>query len=183
MATGSTLEYALLGLLRQSPQSGYDLRKTFANTPMRHFSDSPGSIYPALRRLESRGWVVPQAESGRRNARKRQVYRLAPAGKAALVEWLRAPVCREDVIHKLEELKLRFAFLGENVDRETTLGFTAQMQSALESYVKELRTFYKSFGPGIASITGRLAFEVGILSYEATLNWLRKARKELEKQS
>jgi DNA-binding PadR family transcriptional regulator len=182
MNVGSTLEYALLGLLRQGAQSGYDLRKTFANTPMRHFSDSPGSIYPALRRLESRGWVAPQAESGH-NARKRQVYRVTAAGKAALVEWLRSPVGREDVIHRLEELKLRFAFLGKNVDHETTLHFTAQMQSALESYVKELRTFYKSFGAGIGSLTGRLAFEVGILTYEATLDWLRKARKELEKQS
>ncbi|HEU5402351.1 MAG TPA: helix-turn-helix transcriptional regulator [Terriglobales bacterium] len=182
MTTASTLEYALLGLLQQSPQAGYDLRKTFANTPMRHFSDSPGSIYPALRRLESRGWVVPKVEPGH-NARKRQAYRITAGGKSALLEWLRAPVGREEVIHKLEELKLRFAFLGENVSREEMLAFTAQMQEALESYIRELRHYYKNFGPGIGSITGRLAFESGILSYEATLNWLRKARKELEKQS
>lgn len=182
MAIASTLEYALLGLLRQRPQSGYDLRKTFANTPMRHFSDSPGSIYPALRRLESRGWVTPKAEAGH-NARRRQVYRVTPSGKSALLEWLRWPVGREEVIHKLEELKLRFAFLGENVETEATLEFTAQMQEALESYLKELRHFYKHVGPGIGSITGRLAFESGILLYEATLDWLRKARKELEKQS
>jgi DNA-binding PadR family transcriptional regulator len=181
MTKASTLEYALLGLLRQSPQSGYDLRKTFANTPMRHFSDSPGSIYPALRRLESRGWIVPKVEAGH-NARKRQLYRVTATGKSALLEWLSQPVGQEEVIHKLEELKLRFAFLGENVDRETTLGFTAQMQSAVESYLKELRHYYKSVGPGIGSPTGKLAFESGILMYEATLDWLRKARKELERQ-
>lgn len=182
MESGSTLGYALLGLLRQSPQSGYDLRKTFANTPMRHFSDSPGSIYPALRRLESRGWIAPRAESGH-NARKRQVYRVTPSGKAALRDWLQAPIGREDVIHKLDELKLRFAFLGENVSHAETLEFTTQMQAELEAYVKELRHYYKSFGPGIDSVTGRLAFESGILMYEATLDWLRNARKELEKQS
>lgn len=182
MTNGSILEFALLGLLRQSPQSGYDLRKTFANTPMRHFSDSPGSIYPALRRLESRGWVSSKADAGH-NARKRQVYRVTPAGKTAFVEWLSSPVGREEVIHKLDELKLRFAFLGGNVEPEVTLQFTAQMQEALESYVKELRHYYRSFGPGIGSMTGRLAFESGIILYEATLDWLRRARKELEKQS
>ena len=182
MVLASTLEYALLGLLRQSPQSGYDLRKTFANSPMRHFSDSPGSIYPALRRLESRGWVAPKAEAGH-NARKRQVYRATSAGKTALLNWLSAPVGREDVIHKLDELMLRFAFLGENVKQAATLEFTAQMQTALESYTRELHDHYKNFGPAIGSITGRLAFESGIHSYEAMLVWLRKARKEIERQS
>jgi DNA-binding PadR family transcriptional regulator len=182
MTFASTLEYALLGLLRQNPQSGYDLRKTFANTPMRHFSDSPGSIYPALRRLESRGWVARKAERGH-NGRKRQAYRVTPAGKTALIDWLTAQIGREDVIHKLEELMLRFAFLAENVEQAATLEFATQMQTALESYIRELRDYYKNFGSGIGSITGRLAFESGIHSYEATLIWLRKARREIERQS
>jgi DNA-binding PadR family transcriptional regulator len=54
MNSASTLEFALTGLLRQKPQSGYDLRKTFTDTAMRHYSDSPGSIYPAMRRLQAR---------------------------------------------------------------------------------------------------------------------------------
>jgi len=48
------LGYALLGLLHQKERSGYDLRKVFTHTPVKHFSDSPGAIYPALRRLERR---------------------------------------------------------------------------------------------------------------------------------
>ncbi len=81
MTPSSSLEYALLGLLRQSPQSGYDLRKTFAATPMRHFSDSPGSIYPALRRMKVRRWLTSSPESG--SARKRQEFAVTPAGTRA----------------------------------------------------------------------------------------------------
>jgi len=40
----SVLGYALLGLLQQQDRSGYDLRKIFSTTPMKSFSDSPGSI-------------------------------------------------------------------------------------------------------------------------------------------
>ncbi len=180
MTLASQLEYALLGLIRQAPQSGYDLRKVFSSTPMRHFSDSPGSIYPALRRLEARGWVAPKTESGH-NARKRQAYRVTPAGKTAFLHWLCTPITREDVIHKLDELMLRFAFLGENVERSITLEFVQQMQAAFELYLRELREYYQKFGSAISSVTGRLAFESGIQSYEATLNWVRKARKELER--
>jgi DNA-binding PadR family transcriptional regulator len=47
----SILGYALLGLIHQKPSSGYDLRKTFTETAMGSFSNSPGAIYPALARL------------------------------------------------------------------------------------------------------------------------------------
>src|SRR5258708_31023457 len=49
-STESLLGFAILGMLHARPQSGYDLRKAFVATPMRLFSDSPGAIYPALRR-------------------------------------------------------------------------------------------------------------------------------------
>jgi len=53
----TTLEYALLGLLDRQPSSGYDIARRFAETPLAHFSSSPGAIYPALRRLERAGMV------------------------------------------------------------------------------------------------------------------------------
>lgn len=59
----SLLGYALLGLLHQRPSSGYALRRTFATMPMGTFSDSPGAIYPALRRLEQQGLVRGRLES------------------------------------------------------------------------------------------------------------------------
>ena len=68
----STLGYALLGLLHQAPQAGYDLRKTFVSTPMAAFSDSPGAIYPALRRLAGQGWIAPVEPA--RGGRRRRLY-------------------------------------------------------------------------------------------------------------
>ena len=50
----SPLEYAVLGLLADGAQSGYEVRRVFATTAMRMYSDSPGSIYPALQRLARR---------------------------------------------------------------------------------------------------------------------------------
>src|SRR6185295_20202168 len=78
----SDLECALLGLLNQVPRSGYDLRKVFAETPFTHFSDSPGAVYPALRRLEGRGFLkaLPGKEGG---GRRRRTLRLTPPGVAA----------------------------------------------------------------------------------------------------
>lgn len=172
------LEFALLGLLRVTPQSGYDLRKIFVATPMRHYSDSPGSIYPALRRMESKQWITGSAENG--NARKRQVYRVTATGKKALIEWLRKPLTREDVIWHPDQLMLRFAFLDGNVSRPITLDFLASMEQELESYIRELRTYSRSSGMTKAVNTGTLAFQFGIESYEANLGWARRTREQLE---
>jgi DNA-binding PadR family transcriptional regulator len=77
----SLLGYALLGLLHQRPSSGYALRKTFATTPMGTFSDRPGAIYPALRRLERQGLVRGRVESSA-GLRQKQTFRLTPQGLA-----------------------------------------------------------------------------------------------------
>jgi len=136
-SSASALEFALLGLLRHQAQSGYDLRRTFATTPMRHFSDSPGSIYPALRRMKARRWLNASGANG--DARKRQEFAITDAGKRALVQWLRQPVIREDVIWRLEQIMLRFAFLDGNVDRSVTHRFLDQFELELAAYVRELR--------------------------------------------
>jgi len=61
------LDYALLGLLNKRPAAGYALRRLFQTTPLGVYSDSPGSIYPALRRLHRLGLVAGARErEGRR---------------------------------------------------------------------------------------------------------------------
>src|SRR5467141_2743377 len=103
----STLAFALLGLIWQEPRSGYDLRKSFSSTQMISFSDSPGAIYPALRRLEQRGHVRGHIEK-ERNSRRRNVFQLTALGRAEFRRWQAQPVMRNDVIRNLDALMLRF---------------------------------------------------------------------------
>jgi len=174
MIHASPLEYAILGLLKQKPQSGYDLRKSFVSTPMRHFSDSPGSIYPALRRLQARRWIsVFRQEDGR----KRQVLQLTAAGKGAFTAWLKEVPTREDVIWRMDELLIRFAFQGDNVSADVTLAFLTELEKQLHAYLQELRDYAKEFGLAKAASTGALAFANGIGGYEAQLAWVQSARR------
>ena len=176
MTKTSQLEYALLALVKQEPRSGYDLRKLFATTPMRHFSDSPGSIYPALRRLHARKWLSGSAETA--SARKREEFRITKTGDRALQEWLRRGVTREDVVWGLDEIILRFAFLDGNVERAVTLNFLEDMERELSAYTAELRDHMKGMPSGPPH-TATLAFEQGIEGYEAQLEWARRIRKLL----
>jgi DNA-binding PadR family transcriptional regulator len=185
MRNASNLELALLGLLKQKPQSGYDLRKTFGTTAMRHFSDSPGSIYPALRRMEARGWITSDGKPPNQSEdrRKRLVFHLTAEGESLLVAWLEQPVTRQGVIWQLPELMLRFAFMDGNVPRSTTRRFLAQLEQELASYAGELRVQFERSLSEISLNTGLLAFQSGVEGFEAQLAWARQARAHLEENA
>src|SRR4051794_41353292 len=55
---GGMLEFAILGLLHQSPMHGYELRKQLAQVLGGLRSISYGSLYPALKRLHAAGYVT-----------------------------------------------------------------------------------------------------------------------------
>ena len=175
MKAVSTLEFALIGLLRHQAQSGYDLRKTFTETAMRHYSDSPGSIYPALRRLQARGLI----EADPKDRRGREVFHLTPAGVTSLLEWLAQDVSRRDVVWRLKELMLRFTFMDGNVPRATAIRFLEQFEREFSEYVGELRARFERDSYLKPVHTGLLAFQAGIEGMEAQLSWARQARIRL----
>jgi len=171
----STLEFALIGLLRQKPQSGYDLRKTFTETAMRHYSDSPGSIYPALRRLKGKGLI----EAEPKDRRGREQFHLTAAGVEALLKWLAQDVTRDDIVFGLKELMLRFAFMDGNVPRSTAIRFLEQFEREFSVYVGELRAKFERDSYLKPVHTGLLAFQLGVEGMEAQLSWARQARARL----
>jgi DNA-binding PadR family transcriptional regulator len=159
---------ALLGLLMQGPLSGYDIRKIFTHTPMGTFSDSPGAIYPALKRLEADGLVRGRVEKSS-GLRQRKIFRLTPAGTATFRRWLSAPVTHDDVVHGMDELMLRFGFMDVGIGEAASVRFLRSLRHEVKAYIPELRLYLDSHGDMPRS--GRLALESGIRSYETLLTW------------
>ena len=176
----STLSLAILGLMAQKPRSGYDLRKVFSTTPMGHFSTSPGAIYPALKRIEKSRWIRGKIDN-RQSLRPKLVYALTKKGRNLLERHLSQPVTRDDVIWHMDDLMLRFAFMGEIVGREKTVQFLREFLLEVESYLSSLREYFDEVRESMSPY-GRLAIENGIDSYKSTANWVKRAIKELQKE-
>jgi DNA-binding PadR family transcriptional regulator len=177
----STLEHAILGMLSGQPRSGYDVRRAFL-TNLRYYSDSPGTIYPALRRLEARGWIepAPAAESGEQN-RARRPFTLTPAGRQELLAWLELPIADGDIAQRLSELFLRFTFMGANVARETTLGFLRALEAGLTARAAEQRRKYDEVRKvALPFHTGVLSMLLGVETTEAQARWAAEAIATLE---
>ena len=174
----STLSLAVLGLIAQRPRSGYDLRKVFSTTPMGHFSSSPGAIYPALKRIEKSGWVRGSIDN-QKTLRPKMVYRITKRGKEMLKQHLLRPVTKDDVIWRMDDLMLRFAFIEQVVGRKRTLQFLKEFMTEIESHHRSLRQYLDEVKEFI-SPCGRLAMENGIEIYKMNAKWAKRAIKELE---
>lgn len=180
----STLEHAILGMLSGPPRSGYDVRRAFL-TNLRYYSDSPGTIYPALRRLEARGWIEPAAagEGGAEN-RSRRPFTLTATGRQELIAWLEQPVAEGDIALRLSELFLRFTYMGVNIAREKTLGFLRDLEAGLTARAAEQRRKYDEVRKvALPYHTGVLAMLLGVETTEAQARWAGEAYAMLEKNA
>lgn len=166
------LGYALLGLLSQQPSSGYDIRKIFTQTPMGSFSDSPGAIYPALRRLEAQNLVRGQVSSS--GLRQRKIFRLTPAGATAFKQWLKRPVKGDDLVRRMDDLLLRFSFMHRALGEAGAVRFLKALREELTAYVPFLRGYYNSHKAELAP-SEHLALESGVRQYETLLRWSEHA--------
>jgi PadR family transcriptional regulator, regulatory protein PadR len=87
-----TLDLIVLKLLRAGPANGWQLTQSIQATSRGVLDVNYGSLYPALRRLEARGWVTGYWGASENNRRAR-FYQLTAAGKRQLdterAEWER----------------------------------------------------------------------------------------------
>lgn len=82
------LELAILGLLKERPMHGYELRKQLAQRLGLFWTVSFGSLYPTLKKLERRGVVEKVADDADERPRRKQEYRITAAGEADFLELL-----------------------------------------------------------------------------------------------
>ena len=82
--------YAILGLLRMAPMSGYEIRKQLASDAEYFWSESYGQIYPALHELRASGWARRRTARAE-GPRARRTYAITAKGRQALDRWLREP--------------------------------------------------------------------------------------------
>jgi transcriptional regulator len=81
-----TLDMLILRTLLFGPAHGHQIAKHIQRTTEDLLQIEHGSLYPALHRLERKGWLASRWESaGKDLKREFKYYRLTPAGKKQLV--------------------------------------------------------------------------------------------------
>ena len=101
-----TLDLLILKAVSLGPLHGYGVLVRIQQLSREAFEIPQGSLYPALYRLEHRGWIASEwGESD--NNRKAKYYRLTAAGRKQLrvetEEWNRMTLAVANVLHSTAE--------------------------------------------------------------------------------
>jgi DNA-binding PadR family transcriptional regulator len=171
----AVLELAILGLLHESPMHGYELRKRLNALLGTLRAFSYGSLYPCLKELLARGWIVEQppiagapasALTGRRG---KIVYALTAEGKDRFLELVTeaGPSEWED-----DSFGVRFAFFGRT-DAAVRLRILEGRRRRLEDRRERFRASLTRTRERLDTYTLELQRH-GLESVEREVRWLNE---------
>jgi PadR family transcriptional regulator, regulatory protein AphA len=129
----SSTGYVILGMLRTTPKSGYEIKALVDNSTRFFWAASYGQIYPELRSLAKAGLI--EGTDAPRDGRKRTVYKITPAGRKALRAWLREP---PTVFETRDEGLLKLFFAGALPPKDAVNTLEA-MRERSEETLRRLR--------------------------------------------
>ncbi|HET8823380.1 MAG TPA: PadR family transcriptional regulator [Thermoleophilaceae bacterium] len=170
----SPTAYVILGMVRDEPRSGYEIKAMVDRSVRFFWAASYGQIYPELRKLAKAGLVEPEAQpTGRR---KRILYRLTEAGREELRNWLDLPSARLELRDE-GLLKLFFAGAAEP-------GKAIEMIDAKQRLMEEKLAALREIEPFAAAAASTdpfpyLVLRYGMESSEWVIAWCARARAEL----
>jgi DNA-binding PadR family transcriptional regulator len=179
----------VLGLLMMQDMTIYELSRAFKTSLALFYSASLGSLQVAVRKLLARRLV--SFREVREGGRRKKVYRILAAGKAAFRSGMMAPIPPS----RLEVTALsRLSFLGvleRPGDREKVLGMITGATSGALAGLERLR---EELGALEVPASYRAIFryqlatlDYGIMAHRAGLAWfssrLEEARKERDPTS
>jgi DNA-binding PadR family transcriptional regulator len=163
------LELAVLGLLQEAPMHGYELRKRLSGVLGTFHAISYGSLYPCLKDLVARGWLVEDGEPGGAISGKRAriVYRLTAEGKEHFQALIgeAGPDTWED-----ERFGVRLAFFGRT-EASVRMRILEGRRSRLEERLDALRSSLSRTRERLDSYTLELQ-QHGLESVEREVRWL-----------
>ena len=88
-------------------------------------------------------------------------------------------ITRDDVVWRMDELILRFAFMGKVLGKPKSMQYLKELVLRVNEYLpvllKHLEIQRKS-----KRLTGAYALEHGIAHYEATVKWARRVIGDFE---
>ncbi len=168
-------EYALLGLLAQSPAHGYELYQRLSADLSQVWHLSLSQAYSILNRLEAQGDItgVLQEQS---KLPARRLFHLTPLGQRRYDDWLSAPSGSSVRSIRLEFLtRLYFARLAGS----------QQAHSLIETQVAETRQGMERLRlmlDGIPNnqLINRLSLELRIRQLESILEWLQSCHDAID---
>ena len=165
-----SLEYILLGFIRQEPIHGYDLYKRLKESEgiLLIWRMKQSQVYALLDKLEKGDLIHSAAVQGDNYLRRKQ-FHITPKGKQIFQEWATCPVAHGRDMRQEFLAKLYFA----QASRDKSLSCLIEKQILVcQEWMADLTASYSS--KQNKPTFGKLILEYRISQTNAMIEWLQK---------
>jgi DNA-binding PadR family transcriptional regulator len=191
--SATSLDLAVLGLLKEGPMHGYELSKRLRFTLGPLYTVSYGSLYPCLKRLGTTGMVqerpgdiikkvrratkatAAKAKAAKKaaadrsalgvNRRARKVYEITPAGETFFFEQL-----EHGAVYDTDRFQARFAFF-RYLPKEMRIRLLEHRKAYLEEKLSEFKDSLRVTRERMDAYSGSL-IDHGVETTEQDIKWL-----------
>lgn len=172
MAQKNILQYLILGLLNQSPKTGYDLKRVFEDDIGEFWQAQHSQIYPELKRLENAD-QIDHIELIAGTKLKKKQYSITASGIAFFNEWRYSPT--REILASKDEFILKLYFIESKDDPHLAPMFaeqTALHQAKLTHLLHRRELLFSTANAITANYGHYLILEHAINREQDYLDWL-----------
>lgn len=174
-----SINYAILGMLSCKPLTGYELKKIMQESSFMHWSGNNNQIYKALLELNDQDFVTGEVHH-QESSPSKKVYTITEAGVSELKKWSQS---RPEAVEMKRSflVQLAWADLLKDEELEALLNqYEQEIKGQLLMEEKKAQTgFFKEGRTPRETILWGLINESILMSYQAELDWVNKAKKTL----
>lgn len=121
------IDNIILGLLLKKKLTTYDIKLAMDKSISKFYSNSFGSINPAIKKLEKNKMIT--CSEVVKNSRLKKIYQITKKGKESYSNWIQEPIKQGRL---KDEVLIRIFFLADS-DKE-------QQKKLIQDYLEELNT-------------------------------------------
>lgn len=130
------LELAILGVLKERPMHGYELKKRLSYLLGHFWQVSYGSLYPALKRLDKNG-AVKKNSSEKTKSKKKFIYEITSVGEEMFERDVKSGGSVSD-IENADRFNIRLAFFSYT-DPELRIWLLERRRNYLIGKIEEMQ--------------------------------------------
>ena len=165
-----SLRYVILGLLRERPHYGYEIKQSFEQSLGEIWPVSYGQLYPTLRTLSSSGCVSMQTVPGKK-AIDKIVYSITEKGQREFEDWFEKKLKKTQISIK-DEFTL-FLFFARDAESERLLPAVRKNHDLVSRQQAAFQGRLEALGDG-APFFQKALIKKMILHLEAERIWLEE---------
>lgn len=173
MKFSNKTRYAILGILLDSPSTGYEIKSLMSRSTVYFWRESDSTIYPMLRILAQEGKAV--SETVYIGKKKKEVFSITEKGRVEFQAWFESPTSEET---PRNEFLLKLFFARDQKEMIRLLQERLEKVTKIQKEYKRIEERLEGLPDAPLKAIRLKALRYGLTLLKSEIKWLKAERGE-----